>query len=324
VPSPRSTISILLPVFNGSAFLSAQLASIAAQTYGDFEVLVYDDASTDGSIELQRHFAAVDGRFYLSAGVANYGQRAALGKLLRKARGDYVMFSDQDDVWHPRLVETLLSSIGQASLAYGTSQLIDADGKPTGKTIFDYNGQPIEGRDRFDFLFRSVVSGHCMLVRRDTVVDEVFQQPSPHDWLIAVIATFSSGVVHVPEAIVGHRQHATNQHNSFGKSDRVGALTGRAMRIQRLDDALAVLSAAPAISRFKRSLFEGVHCSLLAQIKDKPRVRFYNREFEAAFGIALEHLAIPLDERARALKAISKICRGWLHPKALRDALMWR
>jgi glycosyltransferase involved in cell wall biosynthesis len=314
-------ISVLLPVFNGAEFLREQIASILAQSHRDFELLVYDDGSTDGSGELLRGFAASDPRLRLFAGSTNAGQRTALRQLLGQAGGRLIMFSDQDDAWHPRKIEILRATLGESSLAYGTSHLIDSAGQEVGKTIFDFNGPPLDGRDCMDFLFRNVVSGHAMLVRREVVDPGVFLFSAPYDWLIAILASFSDGVVHVPDAIVYHRQHAGNQLNVFGRVGREKARRSKRWgRIMRLHDALALLRSVTSIAVEKRCIFDTLYRSLSDEIIMGGPKAFYHTAFAASFALALAKLEVSGPARRRAEQAVAKICGGALHPRSLRDA----
>jgi glycosyltransferase involved in cell wall biosynthesis len=322
MPDPTAPpISILLPVFNGALYLREQVSSILAQSHRDFELLAYDDGSSDGSGELLRTLASADPRMRVSSGGTNAGQRFALRQLLQHAGGRHLMFSDQDDVWHPRKIEILRAAIGDASLAYGTSHLIDSQGQATGKTIFDFNGPPLHGRDCTDFLFRNVVSGHAMLVRREVVDPGVFLFSAPYDWLIAILASFSQGVVHAPDAIVHHRQHAGNQLNMFGRQAAAkGRQSKRWGRIMRLHDALALLRAVPSIAEDKRSVFDALYGSLCDDVILAPPKAFGHAAFAASFAAALEKLQISAPEQRRARQAVGKICAGVLHPRTIRDA----
>jgi glycosyltransferase involved in cell wall biosynthesis len=74
-------VSILMPVYNGARFLDEQVRSILAQTHGDFELLAYDDGSTDDSLAILRRHAEADPRMRVVAGGENMGQNAALKTL---------------------------------------------------------------------------------------------------------------------------------------------------------------------------------------------------------------------------------------------------
>ena len=93
-------VSVLVPVYNGGVFLRAALESLRAQTFADFECLVLDDGSTDGSGELAQAIAAGDPRLRVIRR-ENRGLVATLNELLQVARGDLIARMDADDVALP-------------------------------------------------------------------------------------------------------------------------------------------------------------------------------------------------------------------------------
>jgi glycosyltransferase involved in cell wall biosynthesis len=315
-------VSIVLPVYNGSRFLADQLRSVLDQSWRDFELLAHDDGSTDVSLAVLRDFGAHDERLKLTSTNDNRGQRLVLRDLLSRASGRFVMFCDQDDVWHLDKIRILHEAISDAALCYGTSELVDGEGRAVGETIFDHTGPPIDGHDNTDFLFRSVVSGHAVLMRREALDPAAFLFGTEYDWLLAVLATFGKGVVFVPDAITYHRQHEGNQVNSFGAARKQpGKLSKHWHRVMRLHDALSLLRVCDQITSEKRTIFSRLYRALREEVILARQPPFHNAKFAASFGWALDELGIADPQRGRALKAVGKICRGPLHPKTIRDAL---
>lgn len=252
-------ISILLPVYNGARFLEAQARSLLDQTFADLEILAYDDDSTDGSRAILERLAAEDRRLTVTAGDVNLGQNAALRRLLASARGRFIAFSDQDDVWHPEKLARLHAAIGGNGLAYGCSRLTDAAGRETGRSILDLVASPIVGRDEARILLHNSISGHAMLVRRHLVDPVVFTLHRPYDWLIAGVATFSLGIVLVPEAITWHRIHGGNLINEWmltGKRSHIKRHRGWRHGLMLMQDSLRVLATHDAVPPQKRRIFE--------------------------------------------------------------------
>jgi len=118
-------VSAIIVVRNGEAFLGEAIESILAQTYGDWDLLVVDDGSTDSSAEIVRRYAQRDsGRIRLLAhpGGANLGIAASRNAGIAEARGRHVAFLDADDVWLPeKLAEqvAILDSDPELGLVYG-------------------------------------------------------------------------------------------------------------------------------------------------------------------------------------------------------------
>ena len=92
-------VSIIIPVYNVKPYLEKCLSSIRFQTYRNFEVLLVDDGSTDGSADICRSYVALDSRFHLLK-QANAGASAARNLGITQAAGRYLQFVDGDD-WLP-------------------------------------------------------------------------------------------------------------------------------------------------------------------------------------------------------------------------------
>lgn len=103
----RVKVSLIIPVYNTAAYLRDCLGSVMRQTFQDWEALVVDDGSTDGSGELCRELSQQDPRIR-PVSQENRGVSAARNRALEQARGEYLFFLDSDDAIHPRLLEELL------------------------------------------------------------------------------------------------------------------------------------------------------------------------------------------------------------------------
>ena len=102
-------ISIIVPVYKGVRFLREALDSVREQTFTDWECLCVDDGSKDGSGPLLDELTADEPRFHVFH-LANGGTSVARNFALREARGRYVAFLDEDDAYHPRMLETLYAA----------------------------------------------------------------------------------------------------------------------------------------------------------------------------------------------------------------------
>ena len=99
-------ISVIIPVFNGQAYLAQALESVLAQTYPDIEVVVVDDGSSDASLQVAAGFAErrLAGRLRLLQ-QSQRGPGAARNLAIKEARGDLLAFLDCDDTWTPNKLE---------------------------------------------------------------------------------------------------------------------------------------------------------------------------------------------------------------------------
>lgn len=101
-PDPR--VSVIIPAYNAVAFLAETLESLSAQSFTDWEALIVDDGSTDGTAELAHRYAEQDPRYRLLR-QPNSGVSAARNQAISQARGEFVAFLDADDVWSEEKLE---------------------------------------------------------------------------------------------------------------------------------------------------------------------------------------------------------------------------
>lgn len=111
-------VSIAMPILNTGRFLPAALDSLLAQTCADWEALLWDDGSSDGSAGIAAAYAARDPRFRLLGDGRNHGQAAALAATLAQARGGYLGTLDSDDLLEPQALAAMLAFL-QARPALG-------------------------------------------------------------------------------------------------------------------------------------------------------------------------------------------------------------
>ena len=117
-------VCIGVPVFNGDAYIAGALQSLLAQSHGDLEVLVSDNASTDGTEEICRGVAAHDARVRYVRNASNIGLLANFRRTLALSSSEYFMWTAADDTRPPNAVADLLSALradDSATLAYGVT-----------------------------------------------------------------------------------------------------------------------------------------------------------------------------------------------------------
>jgi glycosyltransferase involved in cell wall biosynthesis len=124
-------VSVLMPVHNAQRYLEEALDSVLAQSFGDFELLVVDDGSTDGSLAVLRRYAARDHRVRLTSR-ARTGYLVALNQMLGEARGELAARMDADDVALPgRFARQVafLDDHPDVVCVGGAFRMIDAEGR---------------------------------------------------------------------------------------------------------------------------------------------------------------------------------------------------
>ena len=123
-------VSILLPVFNGKRFIVPAINSVLNQTYKDFELLIYNDGSTDSTLEIIESFN--DKRIKIFNSSENKGIVYALNFLIDKSQGDYIARIDSDDIWYNNKLQIqvdLAKSKNKPVFIASFARLIDDKGK---------------------------------------------------------------------------------------------------------------------------------------------------------------------------------------------------
>ena len=132
-PSPTPRVSVGLPVYDGARYLPQTLADWTRQTYADFELVVVDNASTDGTEALCRAAAAEDARIRYVRNARNIGALPNANRAFALARGELYALSAHDDRHAPDFLAQLVAALDDdpgAVLAYGDQTLVGADGAP--------------------------------------------------------------------------------------------------------------------------------------------------------------------------------------------------
>ncbi len=123
------TISIIMNIWNGAPYLKEAIDNVLSQSYTDWELIAWDDCSTDASAEVVRSYTDPRIRYFCAEERVPLGRARHLA--LREVRGEWVAFLDQDDVWHPKKLEKQLA-LGTTSadigLVYGRTLTFNSSG----------------------------------------------------------------------------------------------------------------------------------------------------------------------------------------------------
>lgn len=109
-------ISVIIPVYNVEDYLHVCINSVLRQTYGDFEIICVEDASTDSSLEILEYFAQKDSRVKILKNDSNKGCGFSRNRGLEEAQGKYISFLDGDDWFSPNTFEILIEKAEKDNL----------------------------------------------------------------------------------------------------------------------------------------------------------------------------------------------------------------
>lgn len=122
-------ISVIIPVYQAERYLHDCIDSILSQTFSDFELLLVDDGSTDGSLAICREYAEKDSRILVFS-QENQGQAAARNLALKHAKGDWLCFVDSDDCIHRQMVQLLYDAAQKSGASISQCRMLEAEALP--------------------------------------------------------------------------------------------------------------------------------------------------------------------------------------------------
>ena len=220
------SVTVLMPVYNGAAYLEAAIESIRRQTHSDFEFLIVDDGSTDGSSEILEGLAAQDSRLRIIYG-KHEGIAAARNRGLALARGSVIVCMDQDDVAMPERIERQLAYLAEHPevAAVGSAlRLINKDGDPIAPpTMYPPTSEEIR---------EGLLSGYCMLgqptvaMRREAAIAvggyrRAFDPADDYDLWIRLSERYA--LANMPDVLVDYRWHGNNTTSRRRRKQALGA-----------------------------------------------------------------------------------------------------
>lgn len=127
-------VSIVTPAYNCADFIRETIASVQAQTYTNWEMVIVDDCSTDNTRAVVEDCAKEDPRVRYLCLEQNSGAAVARTTAMREARGEYIAFLDSDDLWKPEKLERQLAFMRDNDYAFTSTsyEQVDEQGKPLG------------------------------------------------------------------------------------------------------------------------------------------------------------------------------------------------
>lgn len=215
-------ISIVLATYHPEPdYFVELLRSLESQNYPQLELVVMDDSASEEAFErirdcLEEHIQKIPFRLFRNE--RNLGSTKTFEMAVHRTRGEYVAFCDQDDIWYPKKLESLLLEIcrKEAVLVYSDMEIINGAGAITHDSVNSKNSRilPVQGENLFSFfLQRNAVTGCSMMVTRELALQAM---PYPHEWYhhdhwLALWASAEGEIAYVPKAHLAYRIHGNNQ-----------------------------------------------------------------------------------------------------------------
>lgn len=242
--SHSSAISAVLPVYNGEAYVREAVESILAQTFTDFELIIINDGSTDGSGAILRELAERDSRIVLVER-ANSGLVSALNDGIERARADLIARMDADDVAMPErfaLQHAQMLARPELGVLGSFIRIMDKTGR-----IVRLGDYPVSMEATARFMEHGCPVAHpSVMMRREAVLKaggyrKLFSHCEDYDlWLR--ISELGYGIANLPRPLLNYRMHGANVSAVHRDAQELGtmvALLAHRTRVAGLPDPTA-------------------------------------------------------------------------------------
>lgn len=232
-------VSIVLPTYNGSAYLVESLESILRQTFSNWELIAVDDCSTDETGDILEAYAKKDSRIQVIHNQTNQKLPASLNIGFREASGKYLTWTSDDNIYRETALQRmkeLLDANPSVFLTYAQIHFINADGTPNHEVSYRYEPSRLILHD---------VIGACFMYRRE-VLDEIGEYDTglfcveDHDYWIRIAERHP--IHHIPEILYDYRWHDGSL--TATKKETIRRQRGR-LREKHIDFTISSLKNRP-------------------------------------------------------------------------------
>lgn len=308
-------IDIVLATYNGERFLEEQIRSIQANagyTKLISRLIIIDDGSTDRTVLIVKKLQQKDCKIKLiNNDSGNHGAMANFAFGLAQADADFIMLSDQDDVWLPEKLQLMWQEVTKLNgynsnepiLIFTDKQIVDEQLNLLCDSYFKLKKIPKNWHENFNQLCQQNVVSGCTTLFNRTLLNKALPIPEQaymHDWWLALVASRCGKLHFIDKPLIQYRQH---NKNTIGA--RYRSLTNLIVYSPQyyrdfVKSILAVCQQAEAFELFekKHNLSKNRTISVLANILCSNKwhriVKFYKREVTRSYFLGRVMLLISL------------------------------
>ena len=208
-------ISVCIASYNGCKYMKEQLISILSQLSCDDEIIVSDDGSCDGTLEIVSNME--DSRIKEVLNIEKHGVVPNFENAIKYASGDYIFLCDQDDLWVENKVKTCVEALQSVDLVVHNSLLMDGVGNVSDIDFFSLRKSTA---GYWKNLYKNSFIGCCMAFRRE-ILDYVLPFPEHilwHDMWIGLMVEKKGKTMFIEDKLLYYRRHDNNASATAEKS----------------------------------------------------------------------------------------------------------
>lgn len=274
-------VSVLIPAFNAEQYISDCVNSVREQAYDDWEIIVVDDGSTDGTLEVLSRYHDVK-----VVSQAKQGACVARNRALAEARGTYIKFLDADDFLQAGALRSqvdALQRLDSSAIVYGDYSIL-REGSVTAITNTDIH----DGEQLAQLIMANIMTSTPLhrrqLLEKVGGFDARFR--SGQEWNLHVrLAAAGARFIYQPEHIYTHRVHFAAERISIKRRYSAGCLEGEVEKVLMTLESVRAAATAKSLAAFSAQLW-GIGRSALREGQEA----LANRCFELARDIAHDDL----------------------------------
>lgn len=208
-------ISVCIATYNGEKYIKEQILSILPQLSETDEIIISDDGSKDNTISILQNFN--DNRIKVFFNNAPHGVVPNFENAIKHATGKIIFLSDQDDIWMPHKVATVMNSLKNYDFAVHNAEIINGENKQLGIDFFSFRHTKY---GYWQNLWKMRYLG-CTMAFKKEVLKDILPFPKKilwHDmWIAAILHLKYKGLL-INEPLIYYRRHGDNASPSGEKS----------------------------------------------------------------------------------------------------------
>ena len=213
-------IDVLMATYNGEKYLKEQIESVLNQTYKNIRLVISDDCSKDGTINILKQYEN-DKRIEVHYHEKNQGYIKNFEYLLKQVKNNIYMLSDQDDVWMPEKITKSYEKLikNDADMVFADLEVVDENLKTIYPSfnkfmLLDRKINKYINSYKLNYLYNCITG--CTLMSKSKWIKDILPIPTDskyliHDHWIGLIVSLNGKMVYMPEKYIKYRQHGNNQ-----------------------------------------------------------------------------------------------------------------
>lgn len=236
-------VSVIMPCYNMEKYIAATIHSVQQQTCPHWELLIVDDASTDGTADIVRSHQIQDDRIHFVVKPKHSGIADTRNQCISMAKERFLAFLDADDLWHPEKLEQQLQFMKERNIgfSYSSYDCVDEEGKPLEKMVKS------AGNLDYDAYLHNTIIGCSTVMINTTIIGNVFvpnfrTSEDTATWLNILKKGFLAYAIEQPLTSYRIRQHSASSNKLKASSDL--------WRVYRKNEKLPLFKAVACFSSY--------------------------------------------------------------------------